>query len=108
MNPDLIREMLAVINEVSQPIYMAARQKVLIYNWGTIAVFVPLLLASLVGIVVGWRKADADPNDAYAYLALFCIAACLMFLTAVIVSVMRLLTLDYQVYLAIRVMLLGD
>ncbi len=108
MNPDLIREMLAIINEVSQPIYMAARQKVLIYNWGTIVVFGPLLLAALAGVVVGCRKADADEDDSYAYLALFCIAASIIFLTAVIVSIMRLLTLDYQVYSSIRQMLLGN
>ncbi len=108
MNPDLIREMLAIINEMSQPVYLAARQKVLIYNWGGIIVFVPLLLASLVGTIVCWRKANAANDGFYAGLAaVICGIICLIFLSIVVVSIMSLLAFDYSVYRVIRVMLLG-
>jgi len=101
MNPDLIKEMLAVINEVSQPIYLAARQKVLVGNWGAIVVSSPLFLLFLIGSVLGIKDGDCEG------LTVCCIALCLACLTVIAVSSFNLLTIDYQTYNAIRVLLLG-
>jgi len=110
MNPDLIREMLAVVNEVSQPIYMAARQKVLIYNWGGIIVCAPLLVASVLGAIFFVRKALAEEYEVGNYWieAALCFAACAFFFIVLYCNITSLLAFDYRVYCTIRVMLLGS
>ena len=110
MNPDLVREMLAVINEVSQPIYLAARQKVLIYNWGGIIVCVPLFLASVLGIRFFVRKAMAEKFKVGNYWieAALCFAVCAVFFLILYCNITSLLAFDYRVYCTIRTMLLGN
>ena len=109
MDPEIVREVLQIIDEVSQPVYAAAYQKVIVTN----AVLSLALLVALVAMAwlarFSWRKFDKDDN-ACDDLCMFgviagTIGAVACFLV-IIFCMIILLAADYSAYQSIRQMIL--
>ena len=108
MDPEFVREILQIVNEVSEPVYVAARQKVLLTNIIACLGLFPGLVAAIWLTIYARKKERADKSahgSDWLWGVVVGAFTTICIYISIVCVIANLLTANYRTYYAIRMLL---